>query len=95
MAKDREFGIRRTDDSEGAGRRLPSGSAKVSGDRDEAKALPDDVAVNTRGGPDADMHHPAAATVTADEEAGADPSSSSGRIEPLRPKPPGSGSGRA
>ncbi len=86
MAKDREFGIRRTDDSEGAGRRLPPGSAKVSDDCDEAKALPDDVAVNERGGPDADTHYPAAATVTADEEAGADPSSSSGRIEPLRPK---------
>lgn len=71
-----------------------SGRAKVPGDRDEAKALPDDVAVNERGGPDADVHHPAAASTTADEEAGADTSSSSGRIEPLQSKTPRAGPGR-
>lgn len=64
--------------------------AKVKGDRDEAKALPDDVAVNERGGPNADTHYPAAATSVADEEAGSG-SSAEGRIEPLRPR----GSGRA
>ena len=39
MAKDGESGMRRTDDAEGASRRPPCGSAKVSGDRDEGSLL--------------------------------------------------------
>lgn len=68
------------------GGRYPDSPAKVPGDRDEAKALPDDIAVNERGGPNADTHYPAAATPTADEEAGA--SGSEGRIEPLQRRGP-------
>ena len=56
--------------------------AKVPGDRDEAKDPTDDIAVSERGGPDADTHHPAAATTVADEEAGT-AGSPEGRIEPL------------
>lgn len=62
--------------------RFESSPAKVRGDRDEAKELPDDVPVNATGGPDADLHHPAAATSVADSEAGAT-DGSAGRIEPL------------
>lgn len=69
------------------GGRFPDSPAKVPGDRDEAKALPDDVAVNERGGPDADVHHPAMASSVADEEAGADADNASeGRIQPLQQK---------
>jgi hypothetical protein len=57
----------------------------VPGDRDEAKRLPDDVPVNVTGGPDADVHQPAAAGSVADTEAGL--GGSEGRIEPLLPKP--------
>ena len=64
--------------------RFPNSPAKVPGDRDEAKALPDDIAVNTRGGPDADAHAPAMASSVADEEAGG--GESGGRIEPLQSK---------
>jgi hypothetical protein len=56
----------------------------VPGDRDEAKDLPDDIAQNVTGGPDADLHHPAMANALADTEAGGD--DSSGRIEPLQGK---------
>jgi hypothetical protein len=66
---------------------------KVPHDRDEAKALPDDVPVNTTGGPDADLHHPAMANAAVDTEAGSD-TGSEGRIEPLLPKARGGGSGR-
>ena len=58
--------------------------AKVPGDRDEAKNLPDDIVQNVSGGPDADLHHPAAANAQVDTEAGGD--GSSGRIEPLQGK---------
>jgi hypothetical protein len=64
--------------------RFKKSPGKVPGDRDEAKALPDDVVHNTTGGPDADLHHPAAANAQVDTEAGGD--SSSGRIEPLQGK---------
>lgn len=74
------------------GGHYPDSPAKVPGDRDEAKSLPDDIAVNERGGPDADVHYPAAATSVTDEEAGAD-TASEGRIEPLRPKGPPGGVG--
>ena len=60
---------------------------KVPGDRDEAKQLPDDVPVNVTGGPDADLHHPAAASSVADSEAGGD-GEPQGRIEPLHRKDP-------
>ena len=66
--------------------RYEKSPAKVPGDRDEAKALPDDVVVNVTGGPEADLHHPAAADSVADSEAGE--SGSSGWIAPLRPKRP-------
>ena len=68
--------------------------AKVPGDRDEAKRLPDDVPVNVTGGPEADLHHPAAADSAADSEAGAN-GEPAGRIEPLSRTPPRSGPGRA
>jgi hypothetical protein len=61
--------------------------AKVPDDRDEAKQLPDDVPVNVTRGPDADLHHPAAASSVADTEAGAG-AESNGRIEPLKRKDP-------
>ena len=67
------------------GGRFPDSPAKVPGDRDEAKALPDDIAVNERGGPDADVHYPAMASTVTDEEAGSD-LESSGRIQPLKSK---------
>ena len=67
--------------------RYEKSPAKVPGDRDEAKRLPDDVPVNVTGGPDADLHHPAAASSVADEEAGGG-SGPEGRIEPLRRKEP-------
>jgi hypothetical protein len=63
---------------------VPRRSAKVPGDRDEAKALPDDVTGHVHRGPDADVHQPAAAASNTDEEAGAD--TSEGRIEPLSPR---------
>jgi hypothetical protein len=61
--------------------RYEESPAKVAGDRDEAKELPDDIAVNVSTAPDADLHHPAAADSIADAEAGV--SDSGGRIEPL------------
>ena len=64
--------------------RYEKSPAKVPGDRDEAKALPHDVVVNATGGPEADLHHPAAADSVADSEAGE--SGSGGRIAPLRAK---------
>jgi hypothetical protein len=67
--------------------RYEKSPAKVPGHRDEAKQLPDDVAVNVTGGPDADLHHPAAASSVADSEAGAD-GEPEGRIEPLQRKDP-------
>ena len=72
------------------GGRYPDSPAKVPGDRDEAKALPDDIAVNERGGPDADVHYPAMASTVTDEEAGSD-LESSGRIQPLKSKGPTAG----
>ena len=60
---------------------------KVPFDRDEAKDLPDDVPVNVTGGPDADVHHPAAADSVVDSEAGSD-DAGAGRIEPLKRKDP-------
>jgi hypothetical protein len=60
--------------------------AKVPGDRDEAKSLPDDIVENVTGGPDADLHHPAAANSVADSEAGE--GGSEGRIQPLQGKRP-------
>ena len=63
--------------------RYEKSPAKAPGDRDEAKRLPDDVPVNVTGGPDADLHHPAAANTAADAEAGQN-SGPEGRIEPLR-----------
>src|SRR3712207_4230789 len=74
------------------GERYEKSPGKVPFDRDEAKALPDDVPVNATGGPDADLHHPAAANAAVDTEAGAD-SASEGRIQPLRPTPRRSGAG--
>jgi hypothetical protein len=74
--------------------RFEKSPAKVPGDRDEAKRLPDDVPVNQTGGPDADAHHPAAASRDADEEAGLS-GASEGRIEPLTRKPPAAGPGRS
>ncbi len=87
------------DDTKGTGSRVQSerfekSPGKVPFDRDEAKALPDDVPVNTTGGPDADLHHPAMANAGVDTEAGGD-GASEGRIEPLLPKARGSGSGRS
>ena len=70
--------------------RYEKSPAKIPYDRDEAKELPDDVPVNATGGPDADMHHPAAANSATDSETGTS-GSSEGRIEPLRRSPPGSG----
>ena len=67
--------------------RYEKSPGKVSGDRDEAKQLPDDVPVNVTGGPDADLHHPAAASSVADSEAGGD-GEPQGRIEPLPRKDP-------
>ncbi len=64
--------------------RFEKSPAKVPGDRDEAKHLPDDIPVNVTGGPEADLHHPAAADSVADSEAGSN--ASMGRIEPLRPR---------
>lgn len=64
--------------------RFPESPAKVAGDRDEAKALPDDIAVRRPGSPDADLHHPAAAPADTDGEAGVD-RSGQGRTEPLKP----------
>ena len=58
-------------------------SAKVPGDRDEAKSLPDDVAARAPGSPDADLHHPAAASADTDGEAGS-AEAPMGRIEPLK-----------
>lgn len=75
------------------GERYEKSPGKVAYDRDEAKALPDDVPVNTTGGPDADLHHPAMANAAVDTEAGSD-NASEGRIEPLLPKARG-GSGRS
>ena len=66
--------------------RYEQSPAKAPGDRDEAKALADDVVVNVTGGPEADLHHPAAADSVADSEAGAN--LSSGRLEPLQGKRP-------
>ena len=66
--------------------RYEKSPGKVPFDRDEAKRLPDDVPVNVTGGPDADVHHPAAASSVADSEAGA--TGSQGGIEPLRGKRP-------
>lgn len=74
--------------------RYEKSPAKVPGDRDEAKALPDDVVANVTGGPEADLHHPAAADSVADSEAGSD-TSSPGRIEPLQRKRPSAGAGKA
>lgn len=62
--------------------RFEESPAKVPGDRDEAKRLPDDMPENVSGGPDADLHHPAAANTVADSEAGSD--GSSGGITPLK-----------
>lgn len=67
--------------------RYEKSPGKVPADRDEAKQLPDDVPVNTTGGPDADLHHPAAASSVADSEAGGN-GDEQGRIEPLRRKDP-------
>jgi hypothetical protein len=64
--------------------RYEKSPAKVPGDRDEAKRLPDDIPANVTGSPDADLHHPAAADSVTDSEAGAD--GAQGRIEPLLPK---------
>ena len=74
--------------------RYEKAPAKVPGDRDEAKALPDDVVVNVTGGPEADLHHPAMADSVTDSEAGSD-GSSSGRIEPLQGRRPAAGAGKA
>ena len=57
--------------------------AKVSGDRDEAKALPDVISARRPGSPDAEIHHPAAASADVDSEAGSD-DAPVGRIEPLQ-----------
>jgi hypothetical protein len=65
-------------------RRFPESPAKLAGDRDEAKALPEDITVRRAGSPDADLHHPAAAPADTDGEAGLD-RSGEGRIEPLKP----------
>lgn len=64
------------------GRDFSKSPAKVAGDRDEAKALPDDVSFSSDGGPDADAHVPAAAPRNTDEEAGL--AGSSGGITPLK-----------
>ncbi len=61
--------------------------AKVPGDRDEAKALREDTDVNVTGGPEADLHHPAAADSAADAEAGRN-REPAGRIEPLQAERP-------
>lgn len=66
--------------------RFEKSPAKVPGDRDEAKDLPDDIPANVTGGPDADVHHPAAADSVVDSEAGG--GASSGRTEPLQGKRP-------
>jgi hypothetical protein len=66
--------------------RYEKSPGKVPGDRDEAKRLPDDVPANVTGGPEADVHHPAAADSVADSEAGS--TASSGRIEPLPRRDP-------
>jgi fused signal recognition particle receptor len=71
-----------------------SRSNRIPVDRDTAKALPEDIAVNVTGGPDADLHQPAAADSVTDSEAGA--LRSEGRIEPLgavgaSPSPDGAG----
>ena len=71
--------------------RYEKSPGKVPFDRDEAKNLPDDIPANVTGGPDADVHHPAAANSVADSEAGSD-GSSEGRIQPLqRGQPPSQG----
>jgi fused signal recognition particle receptor len=62
------------------------------GSRDEARdsAQPHpDVHARTRSEPGAgaDLHHPAAATVETDSEAGPQPGETAGSIEPLRPPP--------
>ena len=68
------------------GRGYPDRSGNLAGDRDEAKALPEDVTARRPDSPDADIHHPAAATATADEEAGAG-GELQGGIRPLKPSP--------
>jgi fused signal recognition particle receptor len=59
----------------------------VPGDRDEAKALPEDISVNASGAPDADAHYPSAAPAFADAEAGL-AGAPEGRIEPLVSRTP-------